>query len=90
LYNITLEEWNNLLQSQNNKCAICNNDNPSKIKSFDTDHCHKTGKVRGLLCHNCNVGLGNFKDDINYLKSAISYLEKYNKEIACSTQDRNT
>ena len=42
------------------------------------DHCHKTKKIRGLLCHTCNSGLGMFKDNIEYLKNAIKYLEVNN------------
>ena len=42
------------------------------------DHCHKTGKIRGLICDSCNVGLGRFKDNIDNLKNAIKYLEKNN------------
>lgn len=51
-------------------CAICG----SKEK-LHIDHCHETGNVRGLLCSNCNFGIGNLKDNIDYLKTAILYLE---------------
>jgi Recombination endonuclease VII len=44
------------------------------------DHCHKTNKVRGILCNGCNIGLGSFKDDINLLKNAIKYLETSNAD----------
>ena len=58
---------------QDGKCAICKEllANPHK------DHCHSTLKFRGILCQNCNLGLGNFKDNQQYLYSAIEYLEKY-------------
>jgi len=41
------------------------------------DHCHKTGRIRGVLCNNCNTGLGKFYDDIELLKTAINYLQKF-------------
>ena len=75
IYGITLDEYNKILESQNNACAICNISTslPTR-KFFDVDHCHKTNKVRGLLCHSCNVGIGFLKDDIQILQKAISYL----------------
>ena len=73
-YGITEEFFSNMLQSQNNACAICNRDfiGGTDIK---IDHDHKTGQVRGLLCHNCNTGLGHFKDNIKIFQSTIKYLE---------------
>ena len=79
LFNITLDEYNDLLKNQNNKCAICKSTNPSGKGNFHVDHCHKTGKIRGLLCHHCNLGLGNFKDDTELLNIAIEYLNKQNQ-----------
>lgn len=76
-YGITLEEYNELLKKQNNCCAICG-DSPRK-KSFSVDHDHITGKVRGLLCRGCNVGIGNLKDDPELLEKAIKYIENYRK-----------
>lgn len=76
-YNITVDEWDDLLKSQNNRCAVCKTDDP-KFSNWHTDHCHITGKVRGLLCHPCNVGLGMFKDNIEIMETAIEYLEKNN------------
>ena len=76
---LTLEEFNEKLKSQNNKCAICGNDETrDKHNVFAVDHCHKTGKVRGLLCHNCNYVLGGVKDNIMLLEQAIQYLKDNN------------
>lgn len=77
LYNISLNEYNNMLISQNGKCLICGMDLKNSKRGFAVDHDHKTGKVRGLLCHLCNTGLGNFKDSVSLLHKAISYLDKY-------------
>lgn len=66
------DDFNNLLTQQNHQCAIC------RIKQsdqhFDIDHCHITGKVRGLLCRSCNMGLGYFKDSPSLLNQAADYL----------------
>jgi hypothetical protein len=77
-YGITLNEYNEMLESQENRCAICQGDNPKGAKranTFVVDHCHTTGKVRGLLCHACNRALGNFGDSIENLERAILYLK---------------
>jgi len=68
-YNIGIDKYYKILKDQNNLCAICN----ENIR-LCVDHCHDTGKIRGLLCNGCNTGLGGFKDNINNLKSAIKYL----------------
>jgi len=78
-YGITLEQYNLMLKEQNNRCAICNSDNPKSFKneSFHVDHDHITGDVRGLLCSNCNMTLGLIHEDISILEKTINYLEKY-------------
>jgi hypothetical protein len=75
-YNITLEDFNRMLSSQDGKCKICGSSDPGPKRTFSVDHCHKTSKVRGLLCYLCNVGLGSFRDNQNYLNSAVKYLEE--------------
>lgn len=74
LYGISVDQWQRMFDDQNGKCAICNSE-PSNV-GLCVDHCHNTGKVRGLLCTNCNSGIGKLKDDIAILKNAIFYLEK--------------
>lgn len=76
VFGITLEEYENMLQKQNNVCAICFNPETSrKHKKLSVDHCHTTKKVRGLLCSNCNLGIGNLQDSTQNLRNAIKYLE---------------
>jgi hypothetical protein len=74
-YGITSEEYETLVFKQNNLCAIC--DKPNNEQRLDIDHNHETGKVRGLLCHQCNLAIGCFKDNIEFMKKAIKYLRKY-------------
>ena len=74
-YNFSWENYEEMFDAQQGKCAICE----SKISSARTsrlyvDHCHDTMKVRGLLCSNCNHGLGQFKDSPKLLQRAINYL----------------
>ena len=78
-YGIDYSTVKSLYEQQARKCAICGGEGfkmaeHHKLKLV-VDHCHATGKVRGLLCHNCNRGLGLFKDSITNLLRAIEYLE---------------
>lgn len=74
-YGVTSQQKEKLITAQAGKCAICNTklDNP---KFTNVDHCHNTGKIRGILCHHCNFGLGQFKDNVELLESAIKYLKE--------------
>jgi len=83
LYGLEPEDYDNLLRAQGSRCAICHTDNPGpNRRSFSVDHCHATGRVRGLLCNRCNVTLGHFQDSPALLASAINYLEKHNADNA--------
>lgn len=78
-YNMTIEEYENILKEQNYRCAICDREaegHHAKSDFLFVDHCHKNGAIRGLLCHKCNSGLGCFNDDTELLISAIIYLDK--------------
>lgn len=76
-YGITEEEFHALKTKQDHKCAICKTSDPEgRHGVFAVDHCHVSGDVRGLLCNKCNVGLGSFRDNIEYLANAIDYLKK--------------
>ena len=61
---------------QNNKCAICGNIFSDR-RHTQIDHCHKTKKIRGLLCIQCNSGIGMLKEDVDILKKAIDYINFY-------------
>jgi len=76
MYGLTTENYEQLYLKLNGKCAICGKPEQRKSSShLCVDHCHKTGKIRGLLCHKCNSGIGKLNDDVELLKKAISYLE---------------
>lgn len=74
-YNITQEQFDQMLVNQDNKCKICNNTFTS-TKDTHIDHCHNTDKVRGLLCNVCNMALGQFNDNTDIMDNAIKYLQK--------------
>lgn len=66
------------LKEQENACAICECDlSTTKPKDIHADHCHATGKPRGILCRHCNSGLGFFNDSTELLARASAYLEKH-------------
>jgi len=80
-YNISSDQFDKILKSQDNKCAICRRFETvrcnNKIKTLSVDHNHITNKVRGLLCQRCNTALGLFNDDILVLQNAIDYLKQH-------------
>jgi len=81
-YNISIKDYEEMLKKQNSSCAICSLtiEQHQKIKGervhFAVDHCHKTNKVRGLLCYRCNIGLGYFQDNPEITQAATNYLYK--------------
>lgn len=76
-YDMTLEQWETLFKSQGNCCACCGStDCGRKTGHWCTDHSHKTGKVRGILCQHCNAMLGHAKDDPSRLRMGAKYLEE--------------
>lgn len=81
-YGVSKKRYVHMMKRQDGKCLICGmvSTNPwmkdhLPIDLF-VDHCHTTGKVRGLLCHFCNAGLGFFRDNVENLANAINYLQK--------------
>ena len=75
-YGISLEDYEALLRIQNGVCAICQQEN-SLGHRLCVDHDHRTGRVRGLLCHSCNKGVGFFKDRPDLLHRTIRYLDGF-------------
>lgn len=75
-YGITIEEYNNIYNTQKGFCLICGVHQSEVNNKFHLDHCHTTGKIRGLLCPTCNRLLGCAKDNTEILKNAIIYLER--------------
>ena len=82
-YGLCKNDYNNIFEKQDGLCAICGDKINSifmehnKNNCVHVDHDHKTKKIRGLLCHNCNIFLGNARDNIKILSSAIKYLEQW-------------
>lgn len=77
-FGISRKDYESMLGAQDGVCAICGNPEVVKIRGellgLAVDHCHATGKIRGLLCSSCNTAIGLMKDDVNLLNSAIKYL----------------
>lgn len=71
---ITEDDWQAMFEAQGGVCAICKGTQPVENKRLAADHCHDSGKVRGLLCTACNVALGGFQDRIDLLEAAVAYL----------------
>jgi hypothetical protein len=75
-YGITQEQFGQMLIDQDNKCKICSIEFKG-TKYTHIDHCHDTNNVRGLLCNDCNLALGQFNDNTDIMDNAIKYLEKH-------------
>ena len=75
-YGLEESEYNVLFDSQDGKCSICQKQLERISRSTHIDHCHSSGKIRGILCHHCNTAIGLFGDDVEKIKAAIEYLEK--------------
>lgn len=74
-YGITLADYRKLQTQQNYQCKLYGRHQQDCASSLHVDHCHKTGRIRGLLCYNCNDGLGRFRDSPERLRRAARYLE---------------
>ena len=91
-YGITVEQYELLLERQGHRCAICERSEPVGVtkaghdgeKKWHIDHCHESGEVRGLLCGECNKGLGQFRDDKVSIQKALEYLNGGNKDLVAA------
>jgi hypothetical protein len=78
-YGITIEQRDKMLDEQGGLCAICSQELSVEVKSKNkacVDHCHESNAIRGILCYQCNVGLGSFKDNTELFERAIKYLKE--------------
>lgn len=75
-YGISKSEIENIWKKQGEACPICGKKKEVSGKRFHIDHCHTTGKIRGLLCSKCNMGIGIFDEDLDRIQNAINYLSK--------------
>lgn len=80
-YKISLADYQYVEEQQSGTCPICN-----QQKQLVVDHCHKSNKVRGLICHNCNILLGHSKDNVNTLSNAINYLLDFKRLNYCKAK----
>jgi len=79
VYGITLDDYNRMFNEQEGKCAICQRHQNELTRTLGVDHCHKTNKIRSLLCKNCNVALGYYeKYDTNKFEE---YLKKHREKL---------
>lgn len=80
-YGLSWEEFQSMYEMQRGACGICQipldffGDRSNHMVAASVDHCHETKRVRGLLCKNCNLGIGHFKENLLFLEGAISYLK---------------
>jgi hypothetical protein len=95
-YGLTIEQYEDMENHQNHKCAICNKhdslnakDNKGNPKRLFIDHDHDTMQIRGLLCHYCNLALGGFFDNIQLLKNAMRYLIRGRKSNVFVPDQKN-
>ena len=78
-YGITIEQYNKMLIKQDFKCAICGKHQSELKRALHVDHDHEIDEIRGLLCQQCNAGLGFLKDDPKIIEGALNYINKINK-----------
>lgn len=82
-FGLAPEAYEQRVLEQNGVCAICKQrNNVKRSPHLRVDHCHATNKLRALLCHKCNVGLGTFGDDVNLMQIAIDYLKFWKEQHA--------
>jgi hypothetical protein len=78
-YNLTIIQYDKMFEKQKGKCFICKKHETELNRPLNIDHCHKTGKVRSLLCHRCNLAVGYYEN--SDIKKIEKYLNKYRKDV---------
>ena len=78
-YRIRYDQYLEMFNKQDGKCACCGIDQSNFKRNLHVDHDHNTGQIRGLLCTQCNPGIGYFQDSVERLQQAIAYLNKFKK-----------
>lgn len=87
-YGLTIAEYEAMLISQDYRCAICRlpethvHGTTKKVQPLSVDHDHATGRVRGLLCHACNITVGTSREDIRILLATIEYLQEHEEKLS--------
>lgn len=87
---LEIEDYEFMLNQHNFQCAICGYKQPENANKYEklyVDHNHTTGKIRGLLCMNCNSALGHFGENLTNLKNAVTYLTKYEPLSSNNTEN---
>ena len=80
-YGITIADFDRMLADQGGACAICRTTKPLGVGTFHVDHDHATNSIRGLLCHHCNIMLGNAGDSAERLRLGADYLDRHTQGI---------
>lgn len=75
-YSLTVEDWDAMFEAQGGACAVCPAIEPGNKQGWSTDHDHASGRVRGILCHGCNMALGGAKDNPTTLRALADYIER--------------
>ena len=78
LYGITLDQRRQKLEDQVGRCPLCLRHQDELSRPLMVDHCHKTGKIRDLLCFSCNAALGSLRDDLATALRVVEYIQKHN------------
>ncbi len=82
VYGLTLSDYQTILDEQGGGCAICGATTNANGRRLSVDHNHETGQIRGVLCSNCNTGIGHLRDSRDILLAAIAYLDKWEEAEA--------
>lgn len=86
LYGMTLEQYREMEEQQDYRCAICR-EPETQNRNLAVDHCHSTGKVRDLLCQSCNTAIGKLKDSPELIRAAADYIESHSSEKVTNHDD---